>query len=290
LAALAALASAVSGCGLVGTADDDPSADQPRAVLAPLGSVETVTVHHHEVATRCAGDPQDPAVLLVAGYDTPLAAAWDDVQQQIGAFARVCAYDRLGVGDSDPAPRRQDFTDMATLLDGVLDALDLERPVVLVAHSLGGMVAATWAESHRKDAAGLVLLDATPPSYVSKALDLLPPGSARGATLRAGLESLMRPSRNAERLDGAEGFAVTPGPVGDVPVLALTHSVSDWGDVRRRVAAQLDSAWLGGQQDWAGLSTVGQVRLVDRAGHDIQHDQPQAVVDAVHEVVGGSAG
>ena len=46
--------------------------------------------------------------------------------------------------------------------------------------------------------------------------------------------------------------------------------------------------WLGGQQGWADLSNQGRVQIVDQAGHFIQNDQPQAVVDAVREVLADS--
>ncbi len=253
-----------------------------------LEAVEQVTVRGKALATRCAGDRKDPSVLLVAGFDTALDDSWDDVQARIGSFSRVCAYDRLGVGGSEAAPRRQGFARMADDLDGVVDELGLRRPVVLVAHSLGGMVAVTWAQDHADDLAGLVLVDATPPGYVETALDVLPTGPARGSEVRRGLQQLMEPQRNAEHLDGEAAFADAEafGTLGDVPLIALTHSISDFGgELRPRDAAALDSAWTGGQQQWAELSSQGQVRRVDRAGHFIQQDQPQAVVDAVQEVL-----
>src|SRR4051794_2839242 len=285
---VAALALPAAGCGLLD--ERHATTASPDNRLAPLAASEMVTVGAHQVATRCAGRTADPSVLLVSGYDTELST-WDKVQPAIGAFARVCVYDRLGVGNSDAAPRRQTFADMADELDGVVDALHLKRPVVLVAHSLGGMIAATWAEAHRQDLAGLVLVDATPPSYVATALASLPRNpAAKGGELRSGLATLLTPRANAEHLDGQASFdpPAVFGPVGSQPVLALTHSVSEWGDVRRRDGAQLDSAWLGGQQTWAELSSKGRVQIVDQAGHFIQNDQPQALVDAVREVLSGS--
>lgn len=278
----------LAGCGALSR---DSTTTEPRGTLAPLAAGEKVEVGGRAVATRCAGATDDPSVLLVAGYDTELSRAWDEVQPAIGGFARVCAYDRLGVGGSDQPPRRQTFADMADELDGVITALKLSRPVVLVAHSLGGMVAATWAEKHREDLAGLVFVDATPPAFVETVLRTLPRESdRRGAELRNGMATLLTPTANAERLAGRSAFdpPTVFGQLGSQPVVALTHSISDWGDVRRRDAARLDSAWLGGQQSWAELSTQGQVQIVDRAGHFIQDDQPTQLVDAVHSVLTGS--
>jgi pimeloyl-ACP methyl ester carboxylesterase len=285
-ALVAAVALSVAGCGLLG--DKDATTSTPDDTLAPLAATEKVTVATRQVAARCTGSTSDPSVLLVSGYDTELSESWDEVQPSLGAFARVCAYDRLGVGTSDEAPRRQSFADLADELDGVIDALDLKRPVVLVAHSLGGMIAATWAEAHRQDLSALVFVDATPPSWVATALSTLPEDpEAKGGELRNGLASLLAPRANAEHLAGRTSFdpPAVFSPVGSQPVVALTHSVSEWGDLRRRDAAELDSAWLGGQQGWADLSNQGRVQIVDQAGHFIQNDQPQALVDAVREVL-----
>ncbi len=290
--AVLATALALTGCGLggvigTGSDDTDPSAGTD-GTRAPLAATETVTVGKRSVATRCAGDRRNPSVLLVADLGTDLGDSWDTVQPVLGDFAHVCAYDRLGVGGSDPPPDRQTFADLADDLDAVVDALRLTRPVVLVAHGLGGVVAVTWAAEHGEDLAGLVLVDATPPTYVATALGVLPAeAGARGSALRAELAALLGPGGNPERLAGRavlQGGTVL-APLGGVPLVALTRSVSDYDDVRRRDAARLDSAWLGGQQRWAGLSTGGRVQIVDLAGHAIQDDQPQVVVDVVREVV-----
>jgi pimeloyl-ACP methyl ester carboxylesterase len=290
--AMALLCAAVllAGCDVLRPSPaGDPATSE--ATAPPLAATKQVTAHGRHLTTRCAGDPKHPAVLLVSGYDTDLSDAWDDVQPGIGAFARVCAYDRPGVGGSDKPPAQQTFTRMAADLDVVLNRLALRRPVVLVAHSLGGMVAITWAEAHADDVAGVVLVDATPPSYAGALLDLLP-ATGKGADLRKGYQQLLQPTRNAEHLDGAVAFqdATSFAPLGAVPLIALTHSVSDQVQgLRGKDAAALDSAWLSGQQEWAALSSQGQVQVVDLAGHFIQRDQPRAVIDAVRAVVAGRA-
>jgi pimeloyl-ACP methyl ester carboxylesterase len=184
LPALVAVLLAAAGCGLVGR-DGVTRAQGGGSRLAALTAVQPVTVDGHRVATRCAGSAKNPTVLLVSGYDSPVSS-WDEVQQRLSATTRVCAYDRLGVGHSDPAPRRQTVVDLARELDAVMSALGLRRPVVLVAQDIGGVIATTWAEAHDDDLAGLVLVDATPPGYLDTALQLVPPtATGSAATARS---------------------------------------------------------------------------------------------------------
>jgi len=280
---------AAAGCGLV--SHGDSAAHGAGSSLAALTAVQPVTVDGRRVATRCFGSKSDPSVLLVSGFDAPVTS-WDAVQQRLSATTRVCAYDRLGVGHSDPPPRRQTVADLADRLDAVLSAVGLRRPVVLVAQDIGGVVAATWAERHDDDLAGLVLVDATPPGYLDTALHLIgPKATGRAAELRADLKQLLSPGDNTEHLAVGSALAeATSFPVlGAVPLVVLTRSMTDYGDLRPRVAAALDSAWTGGQQQWTELSSLGRLQSVDRAGHEIQRDQPASVVDAVREVVGAGS-
>ena len=74
---------------------------------------------------------------------------------------------------------------------------------------------------------------------------------------------------------------------GDTPVLVLTAgrpardpSLSDAQDQAWR------TLWMQGHDAMAALSSRGRNRVVPESGHFIQFEQPQAVIDAVDEVVG----
>jgi len=123
-----------------------------------------VRVAGRRFQTRCVGEGE-PNVMLVSGQGTPLEN-WDEIQARIGSIARVCAYDRLGIGTSGKPPPSQTFATFAKDLDGVIDALALQRPLVVVGHSLGGPIAMRWATSHSDDTAGAVLVDSASAHFV----------------------------------------------------------------------------------------------------------------------------
>ena len=278
----------LAGCS---RGDEPPRGTKVRAVEeVRLGDVTTVRVGGHRFATRCAGETDLPTVLLVAAEGTPMAAAWSAVQGRIGAFARVCAYDRLGVGRSGRPPAAQTFVDMAADLRGVVERLEMTTPVVLVGQSLGGMLAATAAARDPDLVAGLLLLDAAGPGYPEAVLDRLPSTGRRGAKERRTWSALQSPAQNPEHLAGQRAFAEVASldlPDG-VPLVVLTHSIPEHPrSTSPRQQADLESAWEAGQNRWLGLSGAGRLERVDLAGHDIAADQPAVVVDRVRELLPG---
>jgi pimeloyl-ACP methyl ester carboxylesterase len=275
----------LAGCALT---EDTPSSGRAtvRAVEeVRLGDVAGVRVAGHRFATRCAGDTDAPGVLLVAAEGTPMAKAWPtSVQGRIGAFARVCAYDRLGVGRSGRAPAAQTFVDMAKDLLGVVDKLEMRGRVLLVGQSLGGMVAATAAAQAPDRVAGLLLLDAAGPGYPQAVLDRLPVAGRHGGPERQVWSDLRSPSANPEHLDGRRAFeaAASLDLRDDVRLVALTHSIAEHPQsTSPRQQADLESAWEAGQNQWLDLSSAGRLKRVDLAGHDIAADRPDLVVDRV---------
>lgn len=279
----------LAACVSDGTADQPTETDVSGVSVVPVNDPVDVEVDGRRVTTRCGGDGDDPSVLLVSGLGMPMDASWDVVQGQIAEFARVCAYDRPGVGDSARPPRAQTFADMADLLAGVVDQLDLEPPVLLVAHSLGGMVATSYAQEHRDDVAGIVLLDAPGPGYPESVLDRLPRRTdKKGGPERDVWEKRLNPADNKEHLDGRAAFAAVDdfGPLGDLPLVVLTHSIPEHPKTTSpRQQADLESAWELGQNRWLAMSSNSLLERVDLAGRDIQLDRPDAVVAQVRVLV-----
>ena len=131
-------AAALSVMVLLGACTTADPASSPGAPATPartsspatLEAEQDLVVDGHHFKAQCAG--QGPSVLLVSGYGATMGD-WGDLPTRLGATARTCMYDRLGVGRSDSPPPVQTFEDIAADLDGVISALRLPRPVVVVA-------------------------------------------------------------------------------------------------------------------------------------------------------------
>ncbi len=127
---------------------------------AALGIEETRTISlgTRRLAVTTSGHGS-PVIVLETGLGAE-SAEWGDVQRALCAHGRVCRYDRAGRGASDAAvlPRRP--ADLVADLHTLLHRAALTPPYVLVGHSFGGLLARLFAQRHRAEVAGLVLVDA----------------------------------------------------------------------------------------------------------------------------------
>lgn len=73
--------------------------------------------------------------------------------------------------------------------------------------------------------------------------------------------------------------------LGDMPLIVLTAAKMAWpADAPQETVNRLNATWRGLHAEMAALSTRGEQRLVE-AGHAIQIERPDAVVDAIRDVI-----
>jgi len=128
-----------------------------RRYTAPGMMIEVDGQHLHVI---CAGNSR-PTVLFESGIAASLLS-WTRVLRDVATFTRACAYDRAGLGWSDPSKAPRTVARMLREVRGVLAKVATAGPHVLVGHSFGAFLVCAYASRHPDDVAGLVLLD--PPS------------------------------------------------------------------------------------------------------------------------------
>ena len=142
------LASALTLAAAAPRAAGDPNLTPQRLVRLPDG---------RRINLYCAGAGA-PVVLLDAGWNGGIGS-WSDVQPALARTTRVCAFDRAGMGFSDPGRLPRDTQAIVSDLHQMLQAAHIPGPYVLVGHSMGALDMRLFASLHAKDAAGLVLVD-----------------------------------------------------------------------------------------------------------------------------------
>jgi pimeloyl-ACP methyl ester carboxylesterase len=209
----------------------------------------------------------------------------------------------------------------------LLDALSPGAPAVLVASSIGGLPAEFFARQHPERVAGLVFLDAGNSEAVRGAIkrDYLPTlaTAACGAVRAASAIALVRlfdpwdfrregteqSARSAALMYGAKPWVMlcamvraaeatvnefdeAPPLRREIPITVLSAhtreeflppALAGWIQLRGSVDALRET-----HRRLAGASARGEWRVVPGSSHLIASSQPQAVVDAVSEMINAS--
>ena len=130
----------------------------PGAPVPPeLPPGRTVTLPARgEVFLRDTGPSPGPTFLLVHGWSVSADVNWSGVYGPLATRGRVLAPDLRGHGRSIRAGAEFRLRDAADDLVAVLDALEVERAVV-IGYSMGGPVAELFARDHTDRVQALVL-------------------------------------------------------------------------------------------------------------------------------------
>ena len=117
----------------------------------------------------CIGEGRPTVIFESSGFGNSLSSS--KARAEVAAHTRVCSYDRMGTGWSDPGPAVISAGALADDLDRLLARAGVQPPYVLVPASIGGLTVELFARRHPQRVAGLVFVDAA----TSGALDRIIP-------------------------------------------------------------------------------------------------------------------
>jgi pimeloyl-ACP methyl ester carboxylesterase len=158
---LVGIVTTVTMLGCLGAIYQALAAAADRRTYLPPGELVDVDARsiHLQVMGQATGRP---TVLLDAG-SASFSSNWAWVQTELAGSMRVVAYDRAGLGWSDPAPEPQDAQQSARDLHAALQAAGIPGPYVTAGHSYGGLVVRAFADLYPQEVVGMVLVDASHP-------------------------------------------------------------------------------------------------------------------------------
>jgi pimeloyl-ACP methyl ester carboxylesterase len=220
-----------------------------------------------------------PTVILEAGSGSD-SATWAAVHDELATMTRTCAYDRAGRGRSDPRPRHT-LADAAADLEALLAAAGETGPYIVVGHSLGGAYGRVFAATHRDDVVGLVLVDSFELDLEETWIHPLlgPLHDEYGARLDglrshvSNVDSLEWPASEAQlRASSVAGLPieVLEAPRTEPRIDAATNAAI--ADAWRAAYESLSPGHVTWTTAWG-------------AGHVIQVDRPDLVIESVRRLV-----
>jgi pimeloyl-ACP methyl ester carboxylesterase len=205
---------------------------------------------------------------------------------------------------------------MVAELHNLLEAAAVELPVILVAHSFGGLVARLYTHLHPDAVAGLVLIDGAhedqdrdAPAELRSLLAMshtaeelrqmplaVPPGLPPDVTVT--YQALIAANHFREGFV-AETMALEDSrtdvrnagitTLGTIPLIAMRHGIPPSFPPQLGIPAEVEkeyeTTWQAYQSGFARLSASGRVRVAQNAGHMIPQEAPDVVVAAIHDVV-----
>lgn len=232
-----------------------------------------------------------PTILLEAGAGQS-TSTWDPIWMGLQAATTVLRYDRANLGQSDPAPTPRAAQEIVADLYALAKRLDLPAPYILVGHSFGGLCMQLFAERHRDEVAGLVLVDSSHSDQTPRGLAVL--GEAQPDEPEA-VRNLRQWFANPETVSPegihmAQSQAQVSGrSLGALPLVVLARAKPvAWPGFPPALSAAMEQSWQEMQADLVSLSSQGRLVLAEESGHYIQRDQPELLLAQVLAMVGES--
>jgi pimeloyl-ACP methyl ester carboxylesterase len=287
-----------------------------RRVLKQIG--RSVDIGGRTLNIHCTGEGS-PTVVFASARTAP-GYVWTPTQRGVSAFTRSCWYDRADLGWSDPGPDPAWADAAARDLHRLVQNARLEPPLVLVGHSFGGYIIRLYHHAYPGEVSGMVFADAaledagTIQGMPHRERPPIPRAVILGLSTVFGRLGMMRflasdpgpPPKywTAEEWDilarlrrqrkisladakvgpgrASDDLVRSAGGLEDMPLIVLTQ-----GDPSSPSSAApgVFRGWVDLQRRFAERSRRGRQVLVANSGHGIPVEAPDAVIDAVGEIV-----
>lgn len=273
---------------------------------------EQIGVDGRLMHINCLGHGS-PTVIFELGVGSA-SAAWSNVHKQVSLFTTACAYDRPGLGYSEPTDQPLRSSNVALRLSKLLRAAKIDDDLVLVGWSAGGVYAREFQQRYPERVAAMLFVESSHEQQASRlpqlqgdgpdpmlriAKHLAPFGLVRLSGIldhrvdrgpgsdefKSRLKAIYNQShildavwRESEAFNLDINASQPPSSVGALPIIVLASGNSDMSREERDARHEL-------QQELTQLSSNGKLIIATESGHHIYADQPALLIESVKDAV-----
>ena len=218
-----------------------------------------------------------PAVVFELGAGATLES-WNNILPTAASYTTVFAYNRAGRGKSELSAAPRTPKNVVEELRAVLRQAGLTPPYILVGRSLGGIYVRTFAVLHPEEVAGLIMIE---PSHERQQMEFQrvfgpPPKKSTQVT-----------NMNEREAEAAfirdEKQPHTTGKLPNVPVVIITSMKLSPHPSPDELKAK--AIWRGLHDELFSEISRGMHILTTKSGHDVDHEEPELVLNAIRWVV-----
>ncbi len=207
---------------------------------------------------------------------------WDKVFTNIPENNKIILFNRLGVGSSSKATKKQTGSVVVNEIHRFLTNLEIQPPYLLVAHSLGGIYANLYARTFPNDVSGIVFVDAPHPSEILEQRKFKPP-----MILQVLLNGIKKFEKLFDKYRYSEDECIeetilqiqNANPFPNIPVTVITGTKK-----MPFVPQEAFKTHLHYQNKLLILSEYSRQYKCNESGHFPQITEPEIVVNAIIEI------
>jgi pimeloyl-ACP methyl ester carboxylesterase len=227
-----------------------------------------------------------PVIVLDAGGGLD-SAYWNALVPELAkrTGCKIITYDRAGFGGSDEVPGAWNVQSATDDLANGLEKLGATHKVILVSHSLAGEIATYLARQHPQWISGAVLVDANVPevftdNFIDRMTAIYAPiiAATKAAPPSQAGRQLLALSLSFRETSQAFHRVTWPSAVPAIVIVAEQTPFE---------AAADKQWWRDAHQQFVNGANNRKLVVADRSSHDVAHDRPDVIVQAVAELVAG---
>jgi pimeloyl-ACP methyl ester carboxylesterase len=248
---------------------------------------------------------------------------WSSVQKELSKHTQVITYDRAGYGWSDPPLNGFSIGTTIDDLSEIIESSNIDTPVILVGHSVGGIYSRLFTDKYPEKVSGLVLIDSRNEYFSEQATTFNDKffetqDQTMNRTLsQFGIVRLMGENMFSDSMPdyiSAEKYVNvhwdTPffkvldeeikeikvsekllkdnKSLGDKPLTIVTPIDVELQAIElgfsEQEASNLEKKWKDSQKQLTNLSTNSELILVPNSSHSVMYDQPEVIIEAILEM------